>query len=225
MKPPLWKKLLSYFIELHQESTSSEYNPHLYVSLRRGRYQLCTANAVYSYEDLYDNFSRAFNRLDLDQLPGKKVLILGLGLGSIPLILERLQKRSFNYTAVEIDEEVIYLAHKYILTHLHSPMEIITANALAFIAQCQDTFDLITMDIFLDDTIPESFESMDFLMKLKQMTNPGGLIMYNRLANKKEDIQKTTRFFNGPFKQVFPHSSYLEVSGNRMLINHPGYIK
>ena len=55
MKQPLWKRWLSYLFEIHVESTSSDYNPHLHVSLNNGRYQLSTANAIYSFEDLYDN--------------------------------------------------------------------------------------------------------------------------------------------------------------------------
>ena len=50
MKQPLWKRLVSYLFEIHVESTSSEFNPHLYVSLYKGRYQLSTANAIYSFD-------------------------------------------------------------------------------------------------------------------------------------------------------------------------------
>ncbi|MEL6944963.1 MAG: hypothetical protein AAFO82_20090, partial [Bacteroidota bacterium] len=50
---PRWKRWWSYLSEIHIESAPNEINPHLYVSLRNGRYQLSTANAIYSYEDLY----------------------------------------------------------------------------------------------------------------------------------------------------------------------------
>ena len=113
MKQPKWKRLLSYLFEIHIESTSSDYNPHLYVSLQKGRYQLSTANAIYSFEDLYDNFSDAFKEIDLDQLNVQNVLILGFGLGSIPIILEQKFNKKYFYTGVEIDEEVLYLANKY----------------------------------------------------------------------------------------------------------------
>jgi hypothetical protein len=80
IQPPFWKNLLSYFFEFHIESAPSEVNPHLYVSLSRGRYQLATASAIYSFEDLYDNFFNAFKQINLDENPIKNVLILGLGL-------------------------------------------------------------------------------------------------------------------------------------------------
>ncbi|MEL7021873.1 MAG: hypothetical protein AAGK47_09700, partial [Bacteroidota bacterium] len=103
MNVPTWKKWLSYLTEIHIESAPSEINPHLYVSLRRGRYQLCTANAIYSYEDLYSNFYKAFEQVNLHKIKGDRVLILGYGMGSIPYILEKKMNYDFNYTAIEID--------------------------------------------------------------------------------------------------------------------------
>lgn len=49
---------------------------------------MCTAHAVYSYEDRYDNFVRAFKKAKLHDRKIDNVLILGFGLGSIPIILE-----------------------------------------------------------------------------------------------------------------------------------------
>ena len=113
MKQPLWKRLVSYFFEIHIESTSSEFNPHLYVSLYKGRYQLSTANAIYSFEDLYDNFSEAFEEIDLDRLAIQNVLILGFGLGSIPILLEQHFNKEYHYTGIEIDEIVRICANQF----------------------------------------------------------------------------------------------------------------
>lgn len=219
MRPPRWKVWLSYIMEQHVESSSSAYNPHLYVSLSSGRYQLCTANAIYSFEDRYDNYRKAFARVDLEKLPGKEVLILGLGLGSIPLMLEKIFDREFYYTAVEIDEAVISLASKYALPDIASPVELICADALAYVAQRPATFDLICMDVFLDDIVPESFEQQDFLRGLKEMINPKGLLLYNRLAAATKDQKESIVFFEENFLPVFPEAAYADVGGNYMLVN------
>ena len=218
MKAAPWKRWWSYLTELHIESAPSPHNPHLYVSLRRGRYQLSTANAIYSYEDLYDNFSRAFEQLDLGRLPGEEVLLLGFGLGSIPMILEK-QGLDFHYTGVEIDESVIYLASKYTLPQIDARVELICADAFAYVWQTQQQFDLIAMDVFLDDAIPDRFQEAEFLQRLGEMLRPGGLLMYNRLAYTPEDIQQARRFYEQPFLEVFPQGQYLEVRGNWMLLN------
>lgn len=225
MVQPLWKRLLSYFFEFHIESAPSEHNPHLYVSLKQGRYQLSTANAVYSYDDLYDNFSRSFHKIDLDRLNIESVLILGLGLGSIPFMLEKIFKRDYHYTMVEIDESVIYLAQKYVLNNLLSSKQIICTDANAFVMQCQEKFDLICMDIFMDATIPTIFEETAFLEALKDLVKPTGLIMYNRLASNNADIDKTNIFYHRTFQSVFPQSTYLDVGGNWMLLDKKQMLK
>jgi predicted membrane-bound spermidine synthase len=225
MVQPLWKRLLSYFFEFHIESAPSDYNPHLYVSLKQGRYQLSTANAVYSYDDLYDNFSRSFHKIDLDQLNVESVLILGLGLGSIPFMLEKIFQKQYHYTMVEIDESVIYLAQKYVLDGLTSGKQIICADAHSFVMQCQEKFDLVCMDIFLDATIPTVFEDSEFLEALKNLVKPCGLLMYNRLASNDADIEKTNVFYHRTFQSVFPQGTYLDVGGNWMLLDKKQALK
>ena len=218
-KPPLWKKIISYLSELHIESAPSDINPHLYVSLNRGRYQLCTANAIYSYEDLYDNYSETFKKIAIDKRKIKNVLILGFGLGSIPFMLEKKFHKKYHYTAVEIDESVIYLASKYALPEIDSSIQMICADAFAFVMQCQAQFDLVCMDVFLDDIVPEEFEAEDFLQSLKSLIAKDGLLLFNRLANTPEDLKATQSFFKEKFQPVFPKGRYLEVRGNWMLLD------
>lgn len=214
---PAWKRWLSYLFEFHLESAPSAYNPYLYVSLKNGRYQLCTANAIYSFEDLYTNFYHAFEQTDLRSLPNREVLVLGLGLGSIPFMLERHFGERFNYTLVEIDENVIMLAEKYCLQHLDASATTIQADAFAYMMQNETQYGMICMDIFQDDVIPASFESSDFLRALKQGLSPGGTLLYNRLYRKQSDKIKTEAFFNDKFLPIFPRGHYYEKDGNWVL--------
>lgn len=219
MNQPRWKILLSYLMELHIESAGSDYNPHLYVSLKQGRYQLSTAHAVYSFEDLYTNFSQTFLAMDLDRLRLRNVLLLGLGLGSIPLMLERTFHQHCDFTAVEVDEAVLYLANKYLLPDVESHITLIEADALAFVGRCRETFDLICMDIFLDDAIPPEFEQSSFLENLRALLSPEGVLLYNRLAATSKDKRRSLQFFERKFQPVFPNATYLDVAGNYMLIS------
>lgn len=217
--------MLSYLFEWHIESAPSETNPHLYVSLKNGRYQLCTANAVYSFEDLYTNFLWAFEQASLDRLPGKEVLVLGLGLGSIPFILEKKFHKKYHYTAVELDEAVIYLAERYGLDGLTSPISTICADAYAFMLQNEEQFSLVCMDIFLDDVVPRPFESPEFLDALKNALAPGGLLLYNPLADNPRDRRKTQLFLERHFLPTFPEGGYLDVGGNWILVNEKRALK
>ena len=220
---PQWKYVLSYLWEQHIESAPSPLNPHLYVSLRSGRLQLSTANAVYSYEDRYENFVRAFDRVSLPTSTGAPVLLLGLGLGSIPLILEK-RGLDYDYVGVEIDESVVYLAQKYVLNHLRSPLQVITTDAVHFVEVWSTPFDLICVDIFLDDNIPLSVEQPVFLKSLRQLLTPNGLLLYNRLARTAEDLAANQQFFDAAFRSVFPTAAYLDVGGNWILLNDGRFI-
>lgn len=221
MRPARWRIWLSYLFEQHLESTSSAYNPYLSVSLVRGRYQLNTANAVYSFADLYTNFRMAFQQLEIKSQPVNDVLILGFGLGSIPYMLERVFDCHFNYTAVEIDEEVLYLAHQYALPEIASPIEMITANAFDYAAQCETQYDLICMDVFLDDVIPDDFETTEFLENLKRLLRPQGILLYNRLSYSEGDKEKSRSFLEEGFRKIFPEAFYIDTESNWILVNRP----
>ncbi len=250
MRPVFWKRLLSYFTDIQVESVSSDWNPHLQVLLSRGRYQLCTSGAIYSYEDLYANFYLTFavlhsgynavfpkgpgreaGRMYLRQgrlfeepftsvLAGRKsVLLLGLGLGSVPWMLERHFGLNFHYTAVEVDEAVVYLAQKYALGELKSPMEIVCADALAFVEQDHHGYDLVVMDVFRDAVIPAAFQTSSFLDCLRSRLSPNGVLLFNFLARTTEDRRQADRFFREKFLRVFPLGNYLDTGGNWVLMN------
>lgn len=225
MHIPAWKRYLSYLVEIHLESASSEYNPHLYVSMRRGRYQLSTAHAVYSFEDLYTNFARAFEQCKLEELPGKEALVLGLGLGSIPYILEKKQGLDLHITAVEIDEVVIDLAYRYTLADLQSPIDMICTDAEIFVSSTYQKYDLICMDVFLDDQIPGPFQQIEFLEQLRELLTSGGLLLFNVLALRISDRRKAERFFSQVFKAVFPQGTFVEVEFNWVLVNDRGMLR
>ena len=218
MIQPWWKRWLSYLFEFHIESTSSAVNEQLHISFYKNQYQLFTKNAIYSFGDLYNNFKQAFKLL---QLPADhaKVLVLGLGLGSVPLILEKRHHKTYAFTAIEIDEEVIALTSKYTLPQLQSSMTMICTDAMAWVMQCEEKFDLIAIDIFLDDLIPERFEQKDFLTKVKSLIAPKGILLYNRLAFTTEDKELSKVFFENNFMPVFENGTFLEVHRNWMLVS------
>jgi SAM-dependent methyltransferase len=219
MQQPYWRKLLSYIKEVHIETTESEHNPFLHVVLRNGQYQLCTANAIYSYGDLYDNFSKAFKKIGLDKLAIENVLILGFGLGSIPIMLEKIFKKSYHYTAVEIDAEVLRLANTYGVRDMKSSMDFQVMDAYTYAAFSEEKFDMICMDVFLDDIVPTELEQDDFLINLRDMLTPNGILLFNKLAFHKKDKKEAEAFFKNHFKRIFDDGVCLDVNGNYILLN------
>lgn len=214
VKQPAWKKILSYLVDIQLDSASTPLNPKLELSLRRGRYYLTTPNAVYSFGDLYGNFLQTFRQLDFTKYIIRDVAVLGFGMGSVPFMLERVFHKKFRYTGVEVDEVIAGWAERYVLPELASLIELHRVDALGFVEKCARKFDLVVVDIFLDDEVPEQFESLIFLKNLKKMLAENGLLLFNRLADTPEAKAKTEVFFEKNFRQVFPGATYFEVDGN-----------
>jgi SAM-dependent methyltransferase len=211
------QRLLSYVMEVPVITVEGEYNPTLRVSLVQNRFQLSTEHAIYSFDDYYLNFSRAFKKIDLPA-DGAEMLLLGLGLGSVPYILEKQYNRKYHTTAVELDEAVIALASAFTFPRLSTRIEVVHADAEVYIQNVQRSFDLIVVDLFLDDVIPPYFEQKEGLQQLRKLLKPAGLILINRLYRNTSDRQKTGNFYRNTFLKVFNNGYHIEVMGNWILV-------
>ena len=217
---------LSYVRDIHIESCSSEHNPDMQVLLSRGRYQLVTAKAIYSHEDLYSNFSKVLiDTVDLSKAEVRKVLVLGLGLGSIPIILDQIEPGAFEITAIEIDEVVCQLAAEYAYPMIQSPIHTVIADAYQYVMDCKEEFDLICVDLFLGDTTPPKFRSKKFLERLALLTSHSGAILYNSIAYTDHDKKRSKGFYLDVIKPVFPESEMVYAHKNYMLISHSRWFR
>ena len=219
MEFPLWKRLASYLWDVPVEVTSSEYNDHLAVSLVKNKLQLSTKNAIYSFDEAYDNFRQSFTFINWENFTCNKVLVLGFGLGSIPLILQNVFEQNPEITAVELDETIVDLAVRYTIPRLRLPVNWYLTDAARFVSQDEGTYDLICVDVFDNAEIPEACQTTQFLEDCQRLLSPGGLLFYNCLAYTELDRSRTTRFYERTFKSVFPHADYKSVTGNHILIS------
>ena len=207
------------------ETTSSEYNKYLAVSLVRGRLQLVAEDAIYSFGDYYLNFRTVFDKFNFRRLPERaSVLVLGLGLGSIPELLEKYIGVEYTYVAVEIDPVIIELASEYSLPALDSPIEVIQADALTFLQLDERAFDLICVDVFQDADIPEHLTGEVFLSLLRDTLAPDGALIYNRLADTSEHREEARAYYEKIFQPMFPGAAAVDTGGNYMLVNQARFV-
>lgn len=212
-------KILSYLTDVQVDAASTALNPALNLSLRKGRYYLTTTNAVYSFGDLYDNFSKTFQKIDLDKHKFNNILVLGFAMGSVPYMLEKVFGQKFKCTGVELDPKIVEWAKRYTIPALSNRVELVHADAMDFLRENQEKFDLIVVDLFLDDLVPEQFETSYFLEKIAHSLSQYGLLLFNRLSDTPAAMSLTQGFFVEKFKTVFPEGKYLDVGGNWMLAN------
>ncbi len=216
---------LSFLWEQTLEVTASEHNAYLQVCLVHGRLQLVAEDAIYSFGDFYLNFRKIFEVLDYDRLPERaSVLVLGLGLGSIPDLLENHIGVDYDFVAVEIDPVIIELASTYSLPALQSSVEVVQADALAFLQLDSRRFDLICVDVFQDATVPEHLNGGSFLELCRETLLPGGLLIYNRLASSIPDRNAARAYFEETFAPAFPAGYLYDTGGNYLLVNDAAFL-
>jgi spermidine synthase len=164
------------------EETSSNYNPKLRVIYDSGKYQLDAATVNYSFGSLHYSFEKVFDLIAIHTLPIKSVLLLGLGAGSVIQLLRKEYHLSVWIDAVEIDTEVLRLAEKYFMLSSNKDLQIYVSDAYTYVMTCNKNYDLIVVDVFIDDRVCPSVERLDFLCKLKELLTPAGSILYNRIC-------------------------------------------
>ena len=115
----------------------------------------------------------------------RRVLIVGLGGGAMVRFLTH-HEPQVQIDAVEIDPAVVRLADQYFDVRTGGNVRVHTADGVKFIESATDRYDLILMDAFLrpsSDTdttgVPTGLKTQEFLRRLKQTLNPGGVAAFN----------------------------------------------
>ncbi len=209
---------MSYLFDQRIEKRQSDINGELEVSMSRGRFRLDANKATYSFEDLYSNFSRSFMHLDIGNSRMEKVLILGFGLGSIPLMLEDIFQQDAAYIGVEIDDQVLEMARRYLGETILNKVDLVCQDASTFVQDDSEIYDIIAVDLFINDKTPVKFREASFLQNIERLLAPNGILLYNTLTDNEEQERESQDFFQGAFLQVFENAYGYQLAGNTMLI-------
>lgn len=106
--------------------------------------------------------------------PKSKVLLLGLGGGTLKKQLNRLD---FDVDVVEIDKRVGEVCKKYF--GVDPDLEIIIDDARHYIRTTDKTYDIIIYDTFLGESVPEHLLTVEGISDAQHILKPGGMIMSN----------------------------------------------
>lgn len=191
----------------------------LQVHLSRGKIKLSTQNATYSFEEYYTVFEKGFQLVNLSNRNFKSALILGFGLGSVPVLLEKVYNMNLQYTGIEIDDVVIELAQKYLAPDILQQIQLIEADASEWVVKLpmNEKFDLIIIDLFIDHTTAAHFFEAHFLKQVAKHLSKNGLLFFNTLTFKSNRKQIQV-YFNQVFKSVFPNAENLKIGNNYLLL-------
>lgn len=165
---------------------------------------------------VFDYTKMSFAGLLLKPDP-KRVLIAGLGGGTIPLVLSELFPDA-SIDVIEIDESVARVAKDFFFFKQTDLMRVHINDARVFIKRAglkEEKYDYIVLDAFSGDYIPEHMLTQEFLEEVKQVLALDGVVVANTFS--------TSRFYDHEsvtYQRVFGefYNFKLPTSGNRIIL-------
>ncbi|WP_010253809.1 spermidine synthase [Myroides injenensis] len=178
------KRALSYIYPITEKKIPSKVNTRLDVIWNKGKLELDTKHTNYSYGNLEKVLKNGLQFIGFEKIKSMdKVLVLGLGAGSIINILRTDIKFTGHITSVELDPTIIYIGEKYFkLNAFNEHHDIYQMDAFEYVLCCQDNFDLIIIDIFQDFKMPSFLFEDYFVNHLKKLLNVNGFILFNTIV-------------------------------------------
>ena len=136
----------------------------------------------------------------------KNILVVGMGGGVFSNLLERVV-RDIKIDAIEIDPVVVEVAKEYFGVKPTKNYRIHIRDAVDFISHTDKLYDIIFLDAYDSDGIPERLKNKSFFRQVSQLLNPGGVVVANfgldsprvylQLANRMRETFGETKCLHG----------------------------
>ena len=172
-------------------------------------------------ELVFDYAKLVFAGLLFNSQP-KRILIVGLGGGSLPQAFRKLLPDAV-IDVVEIDSAVVKVAEEHFNYRTSAPGELFVQDARIFgkraVAKSR-SYDMILLDAFNGDYIPEHLMTREYLSETQKLLSPGGVLLANTFS-----ISKLYHHEGATYASVFGRFQTVSTpsSSNRiiMAVNGP----
>lgn len=171
---------LSYFFAI-VSTIRSVYNGDLRIVLFRGKKKLNTRDANYSYGSLHRIMRFALREADFRG--SEDILLLGLGAGSVIELIRNEFHLPNLLRAVDIDPVIIEIARKEFALDSYVNTEILCQDAYTYVANTEDAYGLIIIDLFINNQVPLVFFDAIFWENILRISSSEKQIIFNTMAS------------------------------------------
>jgi len=143
-----------------------------------------------------------------------RILVIGLGGGTLPLTLEKLLPAA-DIDTVEIDPAVVNVAQRYFGFRVDARLHVFEQDGRTYAHQALHAgkrYDLIMLDAYDNQYIPEHMLTREFLSEVRALLQPGGIVAANTFSQSRlySNESVTYRAVFGEFYNV--------KTGNRVIL-------
>ena len=213
------KRILSFFVPVKVYQIESEINTSLEVTWNNGQLVLDSKNTNYSYGSLQRVMRIGLAHIGSNVVKkSKSALILGVAGGSVIQTLRDEFDFKGKITGVELDKKIIEIANNYFGLNKFNDVEIINDDAQNFISKTKAKYDLIVIDVFQDNIMPDFLFEENFINNLKKILDKNGNILFNTIVNFSTDL-KRNEDYTTLATEYFQNCKVLsKVEGNNELL-------
>jgi spermidine synthase len=133
--------------------------------------------------------------------PPRKILLLGVGGGSLIHFVRHYLPQT-HITGVEYDAELLNIVQSYLMLPPEGEfVKYHIADARQYISYCQDSYDMIIVDIFDANESPKWLLQGNTIGQLKKLLSPRGAIGYNLLIDDEKDFNRFNQQLRNRFQR------------------------
>ncbi|MBT3887290.1 MAG: fused MFS/spermidine synthase [Rhodospirillaceae bacterium] len=131
----------------------------------------------------------------------KRALILGLGAGAV---VKRMRDAGTDVTVVDINTDILTAA----LDHFGfdgTGVQVEIQDARTFVRACKNNYDVVIVDLFLGDNVPDYLLTRQFFTDVRRCANPNGAMVMNAFFDDTdaEPNQRLLATIRAAFPSVF----------------------
>ncbi len=211
-------RLLSYFFLRSVYQSSSLYNKNIEVRKIHKRYELLVngiqQTGVYT-EKLWKKGVQLWSASH-SFIP-KDILVFGVGGGTLFHIFHKLYPQS-HVTGVDIDEEIIRIGKKYFGLESLNNVSLICQDARLFANNKKNIgyFDLVVLDIYIGNNVPEFVTTRKFLVAINELLRKNGSLVINYFSF--HDQREKSNSLKVILSDIFHHVYMVRVLNNVLFV-------
>lgn len=207
-------RIISYIYPVRYIELPTRYSGVVEINYVNGKKLLDTRNANQSYGSLERILDFGLRQLDVRD--GDSLLIGGLGGGSVIKLLETDYRYCGEIVAVEIDSAMIEIASDHFGVRERPGLKIVCDNLVDYIAGSAAVFDIIVVDTFIDDMVPDYIYDYGFWLNIRKTLSDRGRALFNAGIN--QGSESLVEELCGRLSGIFDVDMFSKVEGTNTLL-------
>lgn len=149
----------------------------------------------------------------------QRILVVGLGGGAMPMFLRAVVPQA-RIDVVDIDPDVVVVAREYFGFREDERLKAHVADGRAFIEAKRPAYDLIFLDAYGPESIPEHLGTVEFLASVRARLTARGAVVGNVWEDPPNPLfSSMLRTWQAGFRQLYTFE--VEANANRIFVGVP----